>query len=778
MSLPTTYLLNVALHAGILSVFATLLLAFIRLPGRRSFAAISGLLVVGLLPWITALRPSPTPDVSPIIPEAQVAPAPAELPLWTIVTVPVRNEAAAPSEPYSESGAKWELPDFPTTVITLWATGVGIGLGLLALAMMRVMLWKRSLKPLDDSTWDVLRHIVPSGTARTDFIISPATTSPCVIGFLRPRIVIPHFLLDALSSEKLRWAVRHETAHRQAEDSRWMILFAVIRCLNWWNPLVHRLVADWAAVREQLCDLHAASSAGDRADYGEFLIAMARQTDKHPSLAVSMARRLHVRRLKQRIVCLLDSKEEGVTPVGRGFIGISLALSVCAAMSVSVLKVAAEGMPPVSHDTPAGETVPEKTEEPTVEKALQQEPVPAQPDVDESAPPPPPPPPAPARAGGQVKISSNFVFIDSKSLEMGLVRENVTDGGRFSTRSLYSEGQIQLIFRGLERMKGCHIMTSPSVCAKFGQESMIEIIREIAEPPGRVSKRNPDSGDPYVGIKMHNSSEFSEEIPGNEVVPAQAGPSIVMEISQTVDYHYIPGRFQPVVEFVRSKATLPKGISPTDIKTVKRTIKGRLASGFTVCTNLGEVEPGRSLIIFTRMDAIDATGRRLDGLENPSPNYTNWAGSAEPGEPARYPSLHPDEIPSAKVKGRVRISGTQIDLPRDPTLPEDARNFKMLLPSDDEALNALARHYGLEKRRLKQVVIPTAQAHIPWPEFPGINLSVLLSKKFRKITLSNDSEGNGSSVMGMTSGQAAAIDVASGDPSIERRIFITVEIVE
>ncbi len=44
---------------------------------------------------------------------------------------------------------------------------------------------------------------------------------------------------------------------------------------------------------------------------------------------------------------------------------------------------------------------------------------------------------------------------------------------------LFSDGQVQLIMRGLQQKKGTDLMTAPSVMAKSGQKATIEIIREF-----------------------------------------------------------------------------------------------------------------------------------------------------------------------------------------------------------------------------------------------------------------------------------------------------------
>ncbi|QJE97149.1 Amuc_1098 family type IV pilus outer membrane protein [Luteolibacter luteus] len=47
---------------------------------------------------------------------------------------------------------------------------------------------------------------------------------------------------------------------------------------------------------------------------------------------------------------------------------------------------------------------------------------------------------------------------------------------------LFSDGQVQLIMRGLAQKKGTDLMTAPSVTARSGEKAMIEIIREFIYP--------------------------------------------------------------------------------------------------------------------------------------------------------------------------------------------------------------------------------------------------------------------------------------------------------
>ncbi len=54
--------------------------------------------------------------------------------------------------------------------------------------------------------------------------------------------------------------------------------------------------------------------------------------------------------------------------------------------------------------------------------------------------------------------------------------------GILSLTGLFSEGQVQMIMRGLSQKKGADMMTAPSIMAKSGQKATIEIIREFIYP--------------------------------------------------------------------------------------------------------------------------------------------------------------------------------------------------------------------------------------------------------------------------------------------------------
>lgn len=749
MSLPTTYLLNVALHAGVLSVFAALLVVFLRLPQQRSFVAIAGLLVVGFLPWITALRPAPKPRALPPITELQAAHSPAELPIWTIVTVPMKNDFIEPFTPTIIVENKGELPDLLTGLIVLWAAGTSIGLVLFTVAWVKVMLWRKSLTHLDDTTWQRLRGIALDHMAQSDFLICPTNASPCVVGFWRPRIVIPHFLLDQPSTEKLNWAVRHEIAHLQAGDSRWMMFFTLIRCVNWWNPFTHRLVDTWADAREELCDLHATSSTGNRADYGEFLITIARKITKQPPLAIAMAKRLHARRLEQRIVSLLDSKANGVKPLGKSFVSISGGLFVFVVALVPVLKISAEDVPTITAST-INETIPKFKEEPPVEQASPPAIVPpsavnkpekAAPTAD------------PKQAKRQIKFSTKLVLTN---FETGFI-EKVPDGGRFTLLSVFSEGQEQMIMRGFAREPGTMLKAGPSMIMRSNQEGTLNLFRNVIRSPDEIAQNIADPDAPWVGITQKIVAQFSDDSSG-------------IDLKLDMEYRFIPGSDHSMNELLGSPL---KGLDTDKIAIVKKTVSGILLSNCTVAISFGEIERGKYLTVLARAQILDENGRPID--------FEELVKRGMDRRSIIVNKQRADEgtLPLPEIPGTLRLSATLVDLPLTKPKPPGDGLVIGLTPTVKSIADKIQATRGAKVRKLKTIDVPLNQPTTPWPEFPGLSLSALVSKNHKVISLNSHAVGTGEeefpNIWEQAPGDVMNFGIRTADKSVERRLLITIE---
>ena len=114
--------------------------------------------------------------------------------------------------------------------------------------------------------------------------------TPCLFGYLRPRLLLPHGILDEMGREELRYVFLHELAHLKRHDILIGWLMAIVQVLHWFNPAVWFAMAQISRDRELACDELALSRLKENESkaYGAtiltFLERFARQ-QKLPAMA-------------------------------------------------------------------------------------------------------------------------------------------------------------------------------------------------------------------------------------------------------------------------------------------------------------------------------------------------------------------------------------------------------------------------------------------------------------------------------------------------------------
>ena len=95
---------------------------------------------------------------------------------------------------------------------------------------------------------------------------------PAVLGFLSPRIVTPDGFQDRFTLPEQTAILAHERVHLARQDARINALTALLRCLCWFNPLIH-LGARWLRIDQELaCDATAVAGTISRRAYARALL--------------------------------------------------------------------------------------------------------------------------------------------------------------------------------------------------------------------------------------------------------------------------------------------------------------------------------------------------------------------------------------------------------------------------------------------------------------------------------------------------------------------------
>ena len=127
--------------------------------------------------------------------------------------------------------------------------------------------------------------------------------------------------------------------------------------------------------------------------------------------------------------------------------------------------------------------------------------------------------------------------------------------GILNLTGLFSQGQVQMIMRGLSQKKGADIMTAPSIMAKSGQKATIEIIREFIypteyEPPELPNSVGATGGG--GGIGLGGGAGIFPVTPATPTSFEPRNTGVTLEIEPTLGNNdsVIDLRFAPeIVEF-------------------------------------------------------------------------------------------------------------------------------------------------------------------------------------------------------------------------------------
>lgn len=181
----------------------------------------------------------------------------------------------------------------PKLILVIWLGGALLLLAWLtaetlrfgwAVRRGRVVTREAVLRLLEEVKADLGVHTLLN-VVETDHLRSPA-----LFGLLRPRLLLPLGLIDALNPEELRHIFRHELVHLRRQDLMLGWLLALLQVLHWFNPLIwfsfHRLRRD----RELACDEAAVwrLDAEGIASYGHTLLRLA-GTLQGPKVIPSLA---------------------------------------------------------------------------------------------------------------------------------------------------------------------------------------------------------------------------------------------------------------------------------------------------------------------------------------------------------------------------------------------------------------------------------------------------------------------------------------------------------
>ena len=144
---------------------------------------------------------------------------------------------------------------------------------------------------------------------RVELSCNPLIASPMLIGFFRPRIILP---AHEWEDKELSYIFVHELIHYKQRDMFYKWLIQIVVCVHWFNPFVYLLEKEVNKSCELSCDEKVISVLDDtaRREYGDTLISFLKSNNLYKSSLASVTLTEGAEQLKERLGAIMKFREK------------------------------------------------------------------------------------------------------------------------------------------------------------------------------------------------------------------------------------------------------------------------------------------------------------------------------------------------------------------------------------------------------------------------------------------------------------------------------------
>ena len=162
---------------------------------------------------------------------------------------------------------------------------------------------------------------------RVELSCNPLIASPMLIGFFRPRIILP---IGELEDKELSYIFVHELIHYKQRDMFYKWLIQIVVCVHWFNPFVYLLEKEVNKSCELSCDEKVLSVLDDKAkrEYGDTLISFLKSSNLYKSSLASVTLTEGAEQLKERLGAIMKFRKKSKVVIAITAI-FTVAVCVC-----------------------------------------------------------------------------------------------------------------------------------------------------------------------------------------------------------------------------------------------------------------------------------------------------------------------------------------------------------------------------------------------------------------------------------------------------------------
>lgn len=170
-------------------------------------------------------------------------------------------------------------------IVAIWLVIAFARIFRIAHSAMQIRRIAKKAKPVPS---EAFTSLLRSGRRKIELCLSEEIDSPCVIGFLRPRVLIPEKIYIKLSNMELEQIIMHEVGHISRHDDWSNLLQKISLAIFPLNPVIAWLENKLCVERELACDECVLNATSARKQYAFCLTNLAEHAMIRRNLSLSL----------------------------------------------------------------------------------------------------------------------------------------------------------------------------------------------------------------------------------------------------------------------------------------------------------------------------------------------------------------------------------------------------------------------------------------------------------------------------------------------------------
>jgi len=223
-------------------------------------------------------------------------------------------------------------------VFVVWAVIALTGLARVVVATFQLRRLRSDAAPVEmESLPAELRSLIDDAQkSRTvSVLVSDQLEVPTAIGFRKPAVILPAWMVESTPAEELKYILLHELAHLRRRDDWTNLAQKILKALLFFLPSVWWIERRLSLDREMACDDAVLVQSGTPAGYAECLAHVAERSFVRRQIALAQAAVGRVRQLTARVTRILDPERPKATQLWKPAVPIVMVVALLCAVPAS-----------------------------------------------------------------------------------------------------------------------------------------------------------------------------------------------------------------------------------------------------------------------------------------------------------------------------------------------------------------------------------------------------------------------------------------------------------